>query len=155
MNTIFHNTSHKTFRSKKQCGFTVVELIIIIAIISIFASIALPDLATTFARSSLKEAGSTTALALRKAKNIARSRNTSVSVNFVENSSDITLTLPDNSVIQTVTLDNVLSESNAVYKFNSIGTVDSTGTIFLKSSLIQSLKKSVVIATLSGQIRTY
>lgn len=136
-------------------GFSLVELIITVAIISIFASIALPDLATTFARSALKEAGTTTALALRKAKNIARSHNTTVRVKFTQNSGTITLTLPDDSVIQTIELDKALAETDSAYKFNSIGTVDTTGTISLRSSIIPTLKKNIVIATLSGQIRTH
>lgn len=139
---------------KTNLGFTLIELIIIVAIMSIFASIALPDLATTLAKSTLKDAGETTALVLRKAKIVARSQNTNIRVNFVQDSNAITLTLPDDSVIQTIKLHNVLAETSASYKFNSIGTVDSTGTITLKSSSFPALTKKIVLATLSGQIKT-
>lgn len=142
-----------TSKYKKTNGFTLVEIIVVVAIISIFASIALPDLATTVARSSLKDASATTALALRKAKNIARSRNTSVNVNFASGGNSITLTLPDNTLIQSIPLQSVEAEHDAIYRFNSIGTVNQTGIITLQSSSFPSIKRNVTIATLSGQIR--
>ena len=139
----------------QENGFTFIELIVVVAIFCIFASVALPDLTTTLARSALTDAIQTTALALRKAKTISRAENTSVSVNFTQNSGVITLTLPDNSVIQTIRLNNVHAENTASYRFNSIGTVNNIGVISLKAARQNSLKKTIEVATLSGQIKSY
>ncbi|MDH5326113.1 MAG: prepilin-type N-terminal cleavage/methylation domain-containing protein [Gammaproteobacteria bacterium] len=137
------NTSH---------GFTLIELIIVVAIFSIFASIALPDLATTMARAALKDAAETTALALRKAKTLARTENTNINVNFIQNSGAITLSLPDDTVVQTISLSRVTAVDSASYRFNGFGTVNNTGTISLKSTYDPALRKNITIATLSGQI---
>lgn len=137
-----------------QNGFTLNELIIVLAIAAVFAAVALPGMADSVVRGDLKQAHATVAQALRQAKNEARSRNTRVTVVAENGSKELTLTTLDGHLSQTVRLPSSvsISSADATYIFNALGTVNTTGTITLTSTRDDKQSREVTIANLLGQI---
>ena len=109
-----------------QSGFTMMELMIVISILAITAFLAVPSIDSSYTRSELNAAQQNIAQSLRKAKQFARSVNTSsVSV----------------------------SSGDDTYSFNSLGVVDNVGVITLTSTRDANETKSVTILNLLGQLQ--
>ncbi|MBI1195175.1 MAG: prepilin-type N-terminal cleavage/methylation domain-containing protein [Gammaproteobacteria bacterium] len=140
-------------RLPAQCGFTLIELMVVISMVAILAGIIVPGMSGMVARSSINTAEQDLMQAFRTAKNVARDRNTSVTITLVLNSRDITLTSADGTFNQTVSLPSGTAPNAAdAYVFNPMGLVDKTGTITLTSTRDNTLTRTVTIQTLFGQM---
>ena len=139
---------------KPESGFTLIELMIVLVIVAIFAAIALPNLSNNIIRGDLTQAQANISQALRSAKNEARGRNTRISVAFVNGTSSLTLTSTDGGLAKTILLPNTvtITSASATYTFSPIGIVDLIGTITITSSRDAAQNRSVAIANLLGQI---
>ena len=137
----------------KQIGFSLIELAIVLSVASVFAAMATPGFMSMMVKSNLDNAQMDTVQALRKAKNIARSENTNITVEIAENSDVITLKRPNDSIIQTIKLPKVSADSAISFTFNALGTVNNTGTIILVSQRSSYRSVSITIENLFGLIR--
>jgi prepilin-type N-terminal cleavage/methylation domain-containing protein len=136
----------------KQIGFSLIELAIVLSVASVFAAMATPGFMSMIIKSNLYNAQMDTVQALRKAKNIARSENTNITVEIAENSDVITLKRPNDSIIQTIKLPKVSADSAISFTFNALGTVNQTGTIILVSQRSSYRSISITIENLFGLI---
>lgn len=145
----------RTMRSSglRQSGFTLVELVIVIAMVAILAGIVVPGLGGMMARSSINTAEQDLMQAFRTAKNVARDRNTSVTITLTLNSSDVALASADGTFNQTVSLPSGTAPNAAdAFVFNPMGLVNKTGAVTLISSRDNTLTRTVTIQTLFGQM---
>jgi len=84
---------------ERQSGFTMMELMVVIAILAVTAFLAVPSINSSYTRSELNAAQQNIAQSLRKAKQFARSINTTITVTLTQNQNNNTaaFTLPDGS----------------------------------------------------------
>ena len=136
-----------------QAGFTLVELMIVIALMVLFATMVVPSYTYIVSKRNLTEAKENTMMAFAKAKNTARTRNTNVVIEISHLSNKLILRLPDDRVLSTIALpDSVLPTTDAVFKFSSIGTVDKTGTITLVYRNSDKYRQSLTVSNLLGKV---
>ena len=115
------NELKRTYKSQKQ-GFTLVELLITIAIFAIMATVAAPNLSNTLAKKSVNEARTTLIQAIKKAKKIAHAESTFVDVTI--NSTTITLRKLNTDTEQIITLPKRINIAVEVrFRFNTTGNV--------------------------------
>lgn len=139
--------------SRGQRGFTLIELMVVVAMVAILAGIIVPGMSGMVARSSINTGELDLMQVFRTAKNVARDRNTSVTITLTKDSRDVTLTSADGTFSQTVSLPNGIAPNAAdAYVFNPMGLIDKTGTITLISSQDNALTRTVTIQTLFGQM---
>ncbi len=141
-----------------------------IAILAITAYLAVPSITSMYATNEIEAAQQDVAQALRKAKQFARSVNTTVSVVFTLNQKDNTISfslpdgtnqLPDGIILNTVELPGnvAVSSGNATYGFNALGIVDNTNVvpipsvITLTSGRDANKTRSVTLLNLLGQLQ--
>jgi len=137
----------------RQTGFTLVELIVVLAIAVILAAIAVPDISSTMTRNDLKNAQQNLTQSIRSAKSIARTQNTTATLTLTQNSNLISIVSSNGQVTKTIPMPASVSPAlDAIYQFNSFGLVDVIGTITLTSSRDSAAIKHVVIENLFGQV---
>lgn len=136
----------------KQIGFSLIELAIVLSVASVFAAMATPGFMSMMIKSNLNNARMDTVQALRKAKNIARSENTNITVEIAANSDTIILKRPNDSIIQTIKLPRVCADSAISFTFSALGMVNNTGTIILVSKRNSYRTVSITIVNLFGLI---
>ena len=148
----------------RQSGFTMIEVLVTIAIMAVTTYLALPSVKAMYSLNEITSAQQSVAQSLRKAKQFARSINTTITVTFTLNDNDntIALTLPDGSSdlpsgisMQTIELPSkiAVSSDDSTYSFNSLGVVDKTGVITVTSSRDDSKTKTVTLLNLLGQLQ--
>lgn len=111
MNAAIPNSSYNYQVS--NAGFTLIELMVTIAVLAIIVSIAAPNISTQLANQRVKSTASTLSNALKEAKAESLIRRQDISVIY-------------NSATKTVTLQNPSSTALATYTLNSNSTVDIT-----------------------------
>lgn len=129
----------------KRLGFTLVELVLVIVIMSIVMAIAQPKLASFLINDRVRRAGERVAMDLRLAQSEAIKQQTIVTVTFDATNDSYTLTglSPDSTGATTRTV-NLASDSSyrshvsdvdfdngSVLKFDSFGVPDNGGTFVL------------------------
>ncbi len=145
-------------------GFTLLELMVTLAVLAVSAYLAAPSIVAMYAKTEIKSAQQDVVQALRKAKQYAKSLNTSVTVTFTQNATDNKISfvfpngsnqLPDGTRMSDIVLPGqvTVSGANASYKFNSLGIVDNTGAIKLTSSRDSNKFKTVTVLNLIGQLQ--
>lgn len=148
----------------RQSGFSMMEVLITIAILAVTTNLALPSIQAMYSINEVTAAQQNVAQSLRKAKQFARSINTTITVTFTLNDNDntIALTLPDGSSdlpsgisMQTIELPSniAVSSEDSTYSFNSLGVVDKTGVITVTSTRDDSNTKTVTLLNLLGQLQ--
>jgi len=141
------------FAQRREGGFTLIELMVVIAMVAILAGVIVPGMGGMVARSSIGTAEQDLMQALRTAKSVARDHNTKVTVTLVKGSSNIAMASSDGSFAQTVALPASASPTvGDVFVFNGQGLVDKTGAITLVSARDVNLTRTVTIQTLFGQL---
>ena len=145
-------------------GFTLLELMVTLAVLAVSAYLAVPSIIAMYAKTEIKSAQQDVVQSLRKAKQYAKSLNTSVTVTFTQQTRDNKISfvlpngtnqLPDGTLMNDITLPGevTVSGENASYKFNSLGIVDNTGAIQLTSSRDANKFKTVTVLNLIGQLQ--
>lgn len=108
----------------RQMGFTLVELMVTLAVVAILATIALPSIGNILATSELNAAQEEFVQILKKARGLAMSQSTIATVVVTASTKTATLTLADSSIAAySVTAPSYVSLNvNAVYTFSPVGT---------------------------------
>jgi len=152
----------------RQSGFSLLEAMVTITILVITIYFAVPSVSSMYATNEIEAAQQNVAQSLRKAKQFARSVNTTISVIFTLNQKDNTISfalpdgtnqLPDGITLNTVNLPGnvAVSSTNATYSFNALGIVDNAnaipGVITLTSGRDANRTRSVTLLNLLGQLQ--
>lgn len=140
-------------RKQYQTGFTLIELIVVLAVAAVLAVFAVPSMNNLAVKHNLSNAGEKVALAFNKARRIARSENTKVSVAFSQGSNTIQLSTPDGTVLQRIKLDHVNADTTASVSFNSLGAVNATASITLVSTKDPDKSTQVNVDSLFGHVK--
>ncbi len=148
-------------------GFTLIELIIALAVLAIMLAIAVPSMQNVMARSDIKEATDVVTQAFRSAKQTARISNFSVTVTLTTNGSanNISFLFPDGTnmaesgrVLPPIQLPEKISVSGdtVVFTYSPMGMISATGTIPATITLVSTLNNehasTVVINSTMGYI---
>jgi len=83
---------------------------------------------------------------------MARSENTKITVQVAQGSNTVQLKSPDGSILQSIKLDGVNANADLSIEFNSLGTVNSTGTVTLVSTKDANRSTQISIDNLFGHI---
>ncbi len=141
----FGNAGHR------QQGTLLVELLVVVAILAIMAALAAPDMRTIMREHYLKSAQDTLVQSLRKAKYVARSNGTTVTVTIGKGEHEVRLVSDDNTVSDHITLPRSITVSdNVEIVFKPIGTVTGAGNIDLISSTGTDTSGVTVTVTVLG-----
>jgi len=138
-----------------HAGFTVIEMLVTVALIGILAGVATPSFLSMMDNMALKKSQDTVLVALKKAKRIARSQGTIVVVTISNTPANININ-PSNAAPKNHTLsENISFENDTVITFSSVGTVtppagEAMFRIKTKSSATNNAR--YVDITASGQI---
>lgn len=136
-------------------GFTVIEMLVTVAIIGIMAGVAAPSFLSMMDNMALKKSQDTVLVALKKAKRIARSQGTLVVVNITNTPANININ-PNNAVSKNYSLPENISFGNTTeIKFSSAGTVtpdDGDAMFRIKTVSSSTGHARYVEITASGQI---
>lgn len=131
-----------TARGRCLCGFTLVELVLVIIIIGIVSAIALPRFAQANARQQLDAAARRVANDLEKAQHLARASSNWVTLSFDTAENSYTFASVSNDVLEVqlaespyqVKLTKAAFNDAPLVVFNGFGVPNAGGTITLKSS---------------------
>ncbi len=149
---------------KSSKGLSLIEVLVLLAVLAVLLAFADPMLRDNSARSSVKEATVQVALALHNARNSARAGNTPVTVVISTNPSHNTLlfeypkdgssgTVPSLLPV-TLPADISVSSDTTAVTFDPQGTVSTGGFIRLTSSSDTNFYATVMLKSPSGRVKT-
>jgi prepilin-type N-terminal cleavage/methylation domain-containing protein len=153
---------------KKQKGFTLIELIIVVVVIGLMATLAAGQFDRFFRQQRLKAAGKDLLSNLRLARSYAVSRRAQYGIYFDQNARQYVLfkdvVNPSNytydagdSVIKTVSLPGIFSLNNCTFPntavfYLSTGSASSSGTVDIYNSELAKYMRADVLAS-TGRVR--
>lgn len=142
-----------SIKSINMNGLTMVELLVVLTIVGILASIAIPGLGSILATNDLNTAQENVIGMLRKARGLAVSRSTIATVTLDAASKTAVLALSDGSgVVETVILRaSVGIGEDAAYIFNPAGTA-TADTIVLSALAYPGIAARNITVTATGQV---
>lgn len=140
---------------KRERGISLVELMVVIAVMAIMAGIAFPALGSMVAGNDLNTAQENIIETLKKARGVAISRSTIATVSVSSAARTVQLSVADNSLpAETITLrPGVNIAADAVLNFGAQGTVSASSgsnTISLSSPGYASLPARSINVTPTG-----
>jgi len=138
--------------NKLQHGLSLIELMVTLAVVAVISVTTVPAMNSFVVKQELRNAQEDVATVLRKAKHLSRTQNTNIRVAFTNASNSVQLILPNDDVMQTLTLDKVAADVTITFQFNAFGTVAPLGTVNLVSERDANRSKAVTISTLFGQV---
>jgi len=144
----------KSVKLSRHTGFTLIELLVTMAVAVIIAVFAVPSMKTLVINKNLNNASEKVAVAFRKAKLIARSQNTHITVQLNQGSNTVQLTAPNGDVVQSIKMDGVNADTDLSIQFNALGTVNATGTVNLVSTKDSNKSTQISVDNLFGHITT-
>ena len=104
-----------------QTGFTIVELMVTIAVIAILATIAVPGLQSTLATSDLNAAQENFIQILNKGRGMAMARSTIATVSISGSTATLTVADGSASAVSVTASNRVMINEAATYTFNPFG----------------------------------
>ena len=113
-------------RKNREGGFTLIEILIAVAILSIGATLAIPSYLSWNSRYQLREAITTIQSNLMLARMAAMNRNKVVNVNFTLASGQVTISSLDASSVSVLPPATMMAHVTAVEVANSAGTTKRT-----------------------------
>ena len=120
-------------RKNGECGFTLIEVMIVVAILSIGTTLAIPSYLSWNSRYQLREAVTTIQSNLMLARMAAMNRNKIVNVNFTLTSGQVTVSSLDSSNVSVLPSATMMAHVTAVDVTNSAGTFVTPGVISFNS----------------------
>lgn len=160
MNTVistgFHAAADRVSVGRKQhCGFTLVELIVTIAILGILASVAMPSLSSSIATTRARSAATDLYMSLVKARSEAVKRNTTVIVSPSGSGWDKGWTVyPSNAesiVLENHTIAAAVSITGpGSVRYNSSGRITGSASFNISATMGPATAERCVSVSLSG-----
>lgn len=154
--------------SKKQAGFTFIEMMIVVVVIGVMATLAVGQFDRFFRQQRLKAAGKDLLSDLRLARSYAVSRRAQYGIYFDQNAKQYVLfkdvVNPSNytydvgdSVVKTVSLSSIFSLNNCTFPntaviYLSTGSASSSGTVDIYNSELAKYMRADVLAS-TGRVR--
>jgi len=140
---------------KPAKGFTLMELMVVVAVISILATVAIPGFSSILATSDLNVAQENLIQMLNKGRGMAMARSTISTVSIAGNVA--TLTLADSSApaVTTTASNRVAINEAATYTFNPVGTatVNSvSGSTVLSASGFANIAPRTITVSSTGVV---
>jgi len=137
---------------KIPTGFSLIELLVTLAVVAIVAVVTVPAMSKLVVGQELRNAQEDIATVLRKARHLSRTQNTNIQVVFTQGNNSVQLKLPNNQVLQTLTMNSVTADVSLTFQFSAFGTVAPLGTISLISDRDASRSKTVSVTSMFAQI---
>lgn len=153
---------------KKQTGFTFIEMMIVVVVIGVMATLAVGQFDRFFRQQRLKAAGKDLLSDLRLARSYAVSRRAQYGIYFDQNAKQYVLfkdvVNPSNytydvgdSVVKTVSLSSIFSLNNCTFPntaviYLSTGSASSSGTVDIYNSELAKYMRADVLAS-TGRVR--
>ena len=155
MRLVFGNPSQK--KQKSQSAFTLIELMIVMAILAITSVLVAPRIAASLKHTQLKTSAGYLASTLRRARTDAIVKREIISVKFKRNSYSFegkTITLPDNFIFKTFTKPNNETEENTEdFKISFYPTGSSSGGKITLGDEEGSFNYDIQIDLISGRVK--
>lgn len=137
--------------SRQQTGFSLIELIVVISVAAILATIAIPGFQSILAINDLNAAQENFVQLLKKGRGLAMSGGTIATITI--NGRTATLSVADNSSPSTTVTAStrVTVDANATYTFNPTGTATSGATVLSAANNLGIPSRTLTV-TATGQI---
>ncbi|MDQ7072383.1 MAG: prepilin-type N-terminal cleavage/methylation domain-containing protein [Gammaproteobacteria bacterium] len=145
----------------RQSGFTLIELMVTLAILFILLLVALPSFNSSMATSELRSARESVFSAFRYAKTTSRTTGLSVILSTDASTNIISFSLPngnnilpDNTKMNAISLPEKISitGSNNTYSFKPNGIINDQSSITITSDRIPNLSQSIQIVDALGHL---
>ena len=148
----------------RHAGFTLIEMMVVVAVVAILATIAAPGMTNIMAAAQVNAAQENLMQMLRKARSLSLGRGTAATMAISAANRQAVLSLMDGSAVngtnttETLNFPNVQA-TNATYRFNPGGTAQQTvgaGPIVLTSAVSSSATPArTITVSAAGQVTVY
>jgi|GEM_PF-4951812 len=140
-------------KNSSQCGITLIEVIVTLAVVAILASIAVPNVGSMLRTHQMNEAQETLMQILKSARTNAVSNGTMVTVDLTSSNKQVNVTYANgNSAPPVYTFNNdVALGGNVSFVFSPNGTASPASSVVMTSTADSTLTRTVTI-TVSGLI---
>lgn len=142
-------------KPKRQQAFTLVELMVVLAVLIVLLGIAIPNVQSLIIKSELNNAQDTTIHTFNRAKNLARDTGVPLSITINANAIQISSNPPQNVPLASVALSTTGGDGNNVVQLDSFGmfaAADVSTAIKITSSRDGTLSRTLTLNNSFGQI---
>ena len=138
---------------RKHLGFTIYELFIVLSIVLIITTLAMPYMGKMMIKSDLKSAEAAVIKSLRMAKTLAKTHNQTINVQINKETQTIQLIKKDGSIAflsKMPAKTKIIQNQSFIY--SPLGTINKLGEIKIQSVVDQNKHRKVEIVSLIGQL---